>query len=71
MKIIVLSITIRYFLAAPESRYTHWKQTVFYLEDYLTVKAGEKITGTITMKQNARNKVFLQGIENRQFLQLL
>ncbi|XP_065056511.1 protein arginine N-methyltransferase 1-like [Rhopilema esculentum] len=44
------------FSTAPESRYTHWKQTVFYLEEYLTVKAGEKITGSITMKQNARNK---------------
>ena len=30
---------------------------MFYLDDYLTVKAGEKITGSITMKQNARNKV--------------
>jgi len=44
------------FSTSPESRYTHWKQTVFYLDDYLTVKAGEKITGSITMKQNARNK---------------
>ena len=44
-------------ILAPECRYTHWKQTVFYLDDYLTVKAGEKISGSITMKQNTRNKV--------------
>eukprot|EP00112_Aurelia_sp_Birch-Aquarium-sp1_P022793 Seg6546.1 transcript_id=Seg6546.1/GoldUCD/mRNA.D3Y31 product="Protein arginine N-methyltransferase 1" protein_id=Seg6546.1/GoldUCD/D3Y31 len=44
------------FSTAPECRYTHWKQTVFYLDDYLTVKAGEKISGSVTMKQNSRNK---------------
>ena len=41
----------------PESPYTHWKQTVFYMEDYLTVKTGEEIFGTITMKPNAKNNV--------------
>uniref|UniRef100_A0A674J7A8 Protein arginine N-methyltransferase domain-containing protein n=1 Tax=Terrapene triunguis TaxID=2587831 RepID=A0A674J7A8_9SAUR len=39
----------------PESPYTHWKQTVFYMEDYLTVKTGEEIFGTISMKPNAKN----------------
>uniref|UniRef100_A0A8C6PRU6 Protein arginine methyltransferase 1 n=1 Tax=Nothobranchius furzeri TaxID=105023 RepID=A0A8C6PRU6_NOTFU len=39
----------------PESPYTHWKQTVFYLDDYLTVKTGEEIFGTISMKPNAKN----------------
>jgi len=43
------------FSTAPESRYTHWKQTVFYLDDYLTVKHGEEINGTFTMKPNTRN----------------
>uniref|UniRef100_A0A2P2HWJ2 type I protein arginine methyltransferase n=1 Tax=Hirondellea gigas TaxID=1518452 RepID=A0A2P2HWJ2_9CRUS len=43
------------FSTAPESRYTHWKQTVFYLDDYLTVKAGEEIVGVFTMKPNTRN----------------
>lgn len=41
----------------PESPYTHWKQTVFYMEDYLTVKTGEEIFGTISMKPNAKNNV--------------
>ncbi|XP_030826328.1 protein arginine N-methyltransferase 1 isoform X2 [Camarhynchus parvulus] len=40
---------------SPESPYTHWKQTVFYMEEYLTVKSGEEIFGTITMKPNAKN----------------
>ncbi|KAM6033129.1 LOW QUALITY PROTEIN: protein arginine N-methyltransferase 1-like [Chlamydotis macqueenii] len=43
------------FSTSPESPYTHWKQTVFYMEEYLTVKAGEEIFGTITMKPNAKN----------------
>jgi len=44
------------FSTAPEAPYTHWKQTVFYIDDYLTVKKGEEIYGTFSMKQNARNK---------------
>ncbi|EDO47611.1 predicted protein [Nematostella vectensis] len=43
------------FSTAPDCPYTHWKQTVFYLEDYLTVKYGEEITGSIHMEPNARN----------------
>ena len=43
------------FSTAPDSRYTHWKQTVFYLDDYLTVKSDEEIVGKFTMKQNERN----------------
>ncbi|XP_077027052.1 protein arginine N-methyltransferase 1 isoform X4 [Agelaius phoeniceus] len=43
------------FSTSPESPYTHWKQTVFYMEEYLTVKSGEEIFGTITMKPNAKN----------------
>uniref|UniRef100_H3BD96 type I protein arginine methyltransferase n=1 Tax=Latimeria chalumnae TaxID=7897 RepID=H3BD96_LATCH len=47
------------FSTGPESPYTHWKQTVFYMEDYLTVKTGEEIFGTISMKPNAKNNVSL------------
>ena len=43
------------FSTAPEARYTHWKQTVFYLNDYLTVKGGEEMNGTFAMKPNDRN----------------
>jgi len=44
------------FSTAPESRYTHWKQTVFYFDDYLTVKAGEELYGVINIKPNKRNQ---------------
>ncbi|XP_031575402.1 protein arginine N-methyltransferase 1-like [Actinia tenebrosa] len=40
---------------APDARYTHWKQTVFYFDDYLTVKPGEEITGELQMKPNEKN----------------
>lgn len=45
------------FAAAPDAPYTHWKQTVFYLEDYLTVRRGEEIVGSIAMKPNEKNIV--------------
>ncbi|KAG8247193.1 Protein arginine N-methyltransferase 8 [Homalodisca vitripennis] len=43
------------FSTAPEAPYTHWKQTVFYLNDYMTVKKNEEIYGTFGMKPNQRN----------------
>ncbi|XP_046889130.1 protein arginine N-methyltransferase 8-B [Hypomesus transpacificus] len=43
------------FSTAPDAPYTHWKQTVFYLEDYLTVRRGEEIIGSIAMKPNEKN----------------
>ncbi|XP_054264862.1 protein arginine N-methyltransferase 1-like [Macrosteles quadrilineatus] len=43
------------FSTAPEQPYTHWKQTVFYLNDYLTVKKNEEIYGSFAMKPNQRN----------------
>eukprot|EP00118_Oscarella_pearsei_P023048 m.271477 g.271477 ORF g.271477 m.271477 type:complete len:180 (+) comp40550_c1_seq21:635-1174(+) len=44
------------FSTAPEARYTHWKQTVFYLDEYLTAKKSEMVQGTFLMKPNERNK---------------
>ena len=35
--------------------YTHWKQTVFYLDKELVVNRDEKITGTISVCRNAKN----------------
>ncbi len=42
---------------APDSPYTHWKQTVFYFKDYLTVKKNEEICGLFTCRPNSRNAV--------------
>ena len=43
------------FSTSPSSKYTHWKQTVFYLEEPLTVCAGEEIAARIDCTPNARN----------------
>uniref|UniRef100_UPI00358FC59E protein arginine N-methyltransferase 1-like n=1 Tax=Myxine glutinosa TaxID=7769 RepID=UPI00358FC59E len=43
------------FSTGPDAAYSHWKQTVFYLDDYLTVRRGEELYGAITMKPNAKN----------------
>lgn len=40
---------------SPDSPYTHWKQTVFYLDDYLTVKKNETCFGVFKLKPNDRN----------------
>ncbi|KAL6756287.1 protein arginine N-methyltransferase [Haematococcus lacustris] len=44
-----------YFSTSPKAKSTHWKQTVFYLEDVITMCAGETISGTLSSKPNARN----------------
>lgn len=36
-------------------RSTHWKQTVFYLEDVITICAGETIEGLLECKPNDKN----------------
>lgn len=44
------------FSTGPHARYTHWKQTVFYLHDTLTVAEGEPIFGYLENKPNDKNK---------------
>lgn len=44
------------FSTSPLARYTHWKQTILYLQDTLTVCAGETISGEISCKPNKRNR---------------
>lgn len=44
------------FTTAPGAPYTHWKQTVFYLESDITCKRGEELCGTIKCDQNKDNK---------------
>jgi protein arginine N-methyltransferase 1 len=44
-----------WFSTAPEAPYTHWKQTVFYLNDYATVRKGEIVEGEFSLRQNSRN----------------
>ncbi|KAF3602949.1 hypothetical protein F2Q69_00033229 [Brassica cretica] len=43
------------FSTGPRSRATHWKQTVMYLEDVLTICEGETITGSMSVSYNKKN----------------
>lgn len=43
------------FSTGPHTKYTHWKQTVFYLREVLTVQQGEQIRGVLENKPNAEN----------------
>jgi hypothetical protein len=49
------------FSTSPASRVTHWKQTVLYLEDTLTVCVGEEISGVLACKPNEKNPRDLVG----------
>jgi protein arginine N-methyltransferase 1 len=44
------------FSTGPHTKYTHWKQTVFYLREVLTVQQGEQIRGVLENKPNDKNK---------------
>lgn len=43
------------FSTGPRSRATHWKQTVLYLDDVLTICEGETLAGNMTVAQNKKN----------------
>ncbi|XP_047333716.1 probable protein arginine N-methyltransferase 1.2 [Impatiens glandulifera] len=43
------------FSTGPKSRSTHWKQTVLYLEDVITICEGESIVGSMSVAQNKKN----------------
>ena len=44
------------FSTGPHSKYTHWKQTVFYLRDVLKVEENEQVTGYLTSKPNEKKR---------------
>ncbi|KAG7357320.1 50S ribosomal protein L11 methylase [Nitzschia inconspicua] len=44
------------FSTSPFCRYTHWKQTIFYLPESLVTCTGETIAGEIKCKPNKKNR---------------
>ncbi|KAM0332610.1 hypothetical protein ACHAQA_002894 [Verticillium albo-atrum] len=44
------------FSTGPHTKYTHWKQTVFYLKEMLTVQHGEEVDMTLDVKPNEKNR---------------
>ncbi|KAI0496310.1 hypothetical protein KFK09_022626 [Dendrobium nobile] len=43
------------FSTGPRSKTTHWKQTVLYLEDVLTICEGEALIGSMSVEPNKKN----------------
>ena len=43
------------FFIAPWAEYTHWKQTVFYLDTPLMVSQKSKVRGSISVTRNGKN----------------
>lgn len=44
-----------HFSTGPYAKYTHWKQSVFYLKDVLTLNNGDILHGSISSTPNAQN----------------
>ena len=44
------------FSTGPHTKYTHWKQTVFYLSDVMTVEGGERVDGQLSCRPNDKNR---------------
>ncbi len=44
-----------HFSTGPFDKYTHWKQTVFYLPNDYLVKTGDTLRGTLTCTPNTHN----------------
>ena len=44
------------FSTGPHTKYTHWKQTVFYLADVLAGEGGEKVSGFLGCRPNEKNR---------------
>ncbi|KAL8293752.1 hypothetical protein RQP46_000453 [Phenoliferia psychrophenolica] len=43
------------FSTGPHAKYTHWKQTVLYLGEMVTLKENDSVEGTISVAPNAKN----------------
>lgn len=44
------------FSTGPHTKYTHWKQTVLYLKEVLTVEDGDEIEVNLKVKPNEKNR---------------
>jgi len=44
-----------YFSTGPRTKYTHWKQTVFYLDEVISIRQNEEITGVLSCKPHNKN----------------
>ena len=56
------------FSTGPHAMSTHWKQTVFYTPETLTIKAGERVNGWVECKPNDKNPRDLDIVLEWEFL---
>lgn len=56
-----------HFSTGPHAKYTHWKQTVFYLNDALMVSPGDQMKGALSCKPNNINPRDLDIVINYDF----
>lgn len=52
---LLLILFCSFVFLAPWAEYTHWKQTVFYLDTPLMVTAKTKVRGSISVTRNGKN----------------
>eukprot|EP01132_Coremiostelium_polycephalum_P001456 gene1456-1835_t len=45
-----------FFSTGPRAKYTHWKQSILYIDDVLKIQQGEELTGTIDVSPFDRNQ---------------
>ena len=55
--IIVIFLRKKKRFLAPGAGYTHWKHTVFYFSDYITIQQDEQLEGDFSCKVNLENTV--------------
>jgi len=44
------------FSTGPKAEYTHWKQTVFYIDKQIAIHESEVLNGTIAVRKSIKNK---------------
>ena len=57
-----------HFSTGPTAPYTHWKSTILYLDEPLTVCKGEQISGVMRVKKNDKNPRDLDIEVDTQFI---
>lgn len=53
--VVISTCKIFFISVAPYSKYTHWKQTVFYNREAVSIKMNEEIKGKISCCRNKKN----------------
>lgn len=55
------------FSTSPKAPKTHWKQTVFYLDEHLKVNTNDNVYGTFSMSPSKNNTIDLDLVIDIRF----